>query len=82
MYMSVILISYSQAVPDILEKGISTMTDLVAFCARVSNPSNQLKTEQVCFYSYWLYHPALFLAILITLNTFGNLIARQLFTLV
>ncbi len=45
MYMSVILISYSQAVPDILEKGISTMTDLVAFCARVSNPSNQLKTE-------------------------------------
>lgn len=43
--MSVILISYSQAVPDILEKGISTMTDLVAFCARVSNPSNQLKTE-------------------------------------
>jgi thymidylate synthase (FAD) len=45
MYMSVILISYSQAVPDMLEKGISTMTDLVAFCARVSNPSNQLKTE-------------------------------------
>jgi len=43
--MSVILISYSQAVPDMLEKGISTMTDLVAFCARVSNPSNQLKTE-------------------------------------
>ena len=43
--MSVILISYSQAVPDILEKGISTMADLVAFCARVSNPSNQLKTE-------------------------------------
>lgn len=43
--MSVILISYSQAVPDLLEKGISSMTDLVAFCARVSNPSNQLKTE-------------------------------------
>jgi thymidylate synthase (FAD) len=45
MYMSVILISYSQAVPDLLEKGISKMTDLVAFCARVSNPSNQLKSE-------------------------------------
>jgi thymidylate synthase (FAD) len=43
--MNVTLISYSQAVPDLIEKGISSMTDLVAFCARVSNPSNQLNTE-------------------------------------
>ena len=43
--MNVTLISYSQAVPDLAEKGILSMTDLVAFCARVSNPSNQLNTE-------------------------------------
>jgi thymidylate synthase (FAD) len=43
--MNVTLISYSQAVPDLMDKGISSMTDLVAFCARVSNPSNQLNTE-------------------------------------
>ena len=36
--MNVNLISYSQPPEDILD---DTPTDLVAFCARVSNPSNQ-----------------------------------------
>ena len=43
--MSAVLISYSQGVPELLEKGILTMPDLVAFCARVSNPANQFNTK-------------------------------------
>ena len=39
--MKVKLISYSKPVLE----GLDTPTDLVAFCARVSNPSNQLNTE-------------------------------------
>jgi thymidylate synthase (FAD) len=39
--MKVKLISYSKPVLE----GLDTPTDLVAFCARVSNPSNQLNSE-------------------------------------
>ncbi len=39
--MKVKLISYSKPVLE----GLDTPTDLVAFCARVSNPSNQLNNE-------------------------------------
>lgn len=39
--MKVKLISYSKPMTD----GLKTPTDLVAFCARVSNPSNQFNTE-------------------------------------
>jgi thymidylate synthase (FAD) len=42
--MSVKLISYTQPVPNFNEK-IEDAQDLVAYCARVSNPSNQLNTE-------------------------------------
>ena len=36
----------------------------------------QLKTENVCFYSYWLYHPALFLAILKDKGVIKSFISR------
>jgi len=39
--MKVKLISYSKPVLE----GLDTPTDLVAFCARVSNPSNQMNSE-------------------------------------
>ncbi len=43
--MKVKLISYSTPTKEILDDGISDAQELVAFCARVSNPSNQLNTE-------------------------------------
>ena len=39
--MKVQLVSYSKPVLE----GLDTPTDLVAFCARVSNPSNQINSE-------------------------------------
>ena len=39
------LISYSQPSIEMSESGLQNMQDLVAFCARVSNPGNQLNTE-------------------------------------
>jgi thymidylate synthase (FAD) len=44
--MEVNIISYSQVNPDMFEgTDIKNIEDLVAYCARVSNPSNQLNTE-------------------------------------
>ncbi len=43
--MKVELISYSQATDELYEDGMVNMQDLIAFCARVSNPSNQFNTE-------------------------------------
>jgi len=43
--MKVKLISYSKPTEDIANNGIDNAQELVAFCARVSNPSNQLNTE-------------------------------------
>lgn len=43
--MKVKLISYSTPNEDIAEEGIKDAQELVAYCARVSNPSNQLNTE-------------------------------------
>ena len=43
--MNVKLVSYSQPTKEFLDQGIEDAQDLVAFCARVSNPSNQLNTE-------------------------------------
>ena len=43
--MKVRLISYSQPSPELLQEGIENAQDLIAFCARVSNPSNQHNTE-------------------------------------
>ena len=43
--MKVKLISYSKPTEEISDSGIDDAQELVAFCARVSNPSNQLNTE-------------------------------------
>jgi len=43
--MKVKLISYSRPVRQLYDEGLSDAQDLVAFCARVSNPSNQFNTE-------------------------------------
>ena len=43
--MHVELVSYSKPSDELIQEGITTMKDLVAFCARVSNPSNQFSIE-------------------------------------
>ena len=43
--MNVKLVSYSQPSSDFLNEGLEDVQDLIAFAARVSNPSNQLNTE-------------------------------------
>lgn len=43
--MKVKLISYSQASDEYEFDGLNNVQDLIAFCARVSNPSNQFNTE-------------------------------------
>lgn len=36
------LVSYTQPAPGMVDKGVTTPLELIAFCARVSNPKNQL----------------------------------------
>jgi len=43
--MKVKLVSYSQPSKEFQEMGIGDAQDLIAFCARVSNPSNQVNAE-------------------------------------
>jgi len=43
--MNVRLLSYSQPTEEFASMGITDAQELIAFCARVSNPSNQLNTE-------------------------------------
>lgn len=43
--MKVKLISYSKPSDEMLNEGLTNAQELVAFCARVSNPSNQFNTE-------------------------------------
>lgn len=43
--MSVKLVSYSKPSFELMNDGIEDMKELVAFCARVSNPSNQFNTS-------------------------------------
>ena len=43
--MKVKLVSYSQPSKEMIEQGLEDVQDLIAFCARVSNPSNQFNTE-------------------------------------
>jgi thymidylate synthase (FAD) len=39
------LVSITEPCADLVEQGIITADDLIAYCARVSNPANQLNTE-------------------------------------
>ena len=43
--MNVRLLSYSQPTKEFADMGISDAQELIAYCARVSNPSNQLNTD-------------------------------------
>jgi thymidylate synthase (FAD) len=43
--MNVKLLSYSQPTQEFGDMGIADAQELIAFCARVSNPSNQFNTE-------------------------------------
>ena len=43
--MTVRLLSYSQPTKEFADMGIADAQELIAYCARVSNPSNQLSTE-------------------------------------
>ena len=43
--MDVRLLSYSQPTQEFADLGIDDAQELIAYCARVSNPSNQLNTE-------------------------------------
>lgn len=43
--MTVKLLSYSQPTEEFASLGIDNAQELIAYCARVSNPSNQLNTE-------------------------------------
>ena len=43
--MKVKLISYSKPARGMYDEGLMDVQDLIAFCARVSNPSNQFNTE-------------------------------------
>ena len=43
--MKVQLVSYSQPTDEFTSVGIDNVQELIAYCARVSNPANQLNTE-------------------------------------
>jgi thymidylate synthase (FAD) len=43
--MNVKLLSYSQPTKEFASQGIADAQELIAYCARVSNPSNQLNTD-------------------------------------
>jgi len=43
--MNVRMVSYSKPSDEMFEEGLVDVQELVAFCARVSNPSNQLNTD-------------------------------------
>ena len=43
--MNVRLVSYSQPTPEFANLGIQDAQELIAYCARVSNPANQLNTD-------------------------------------
>ena len=45
MTPTVKLVSYSQASNEFENLGLTDVQELIAFCARVSNPSNQLNSE-------------------------------------
>src|SRR6056300_1979173 len=43
--MNVKLVSYSKPSQEFMDDGITNVQELIAFCARVSNPSNQMNKE-------------------------------------
>jgi thymidylate synthase (FAD) len=76
------IISYSQPTEEMLAEGLENAQDLIAFCARVSNPTNQYNSETsekllnyLAKHSHW--SPFELVNICIEINTTRD-IARQL----
>ena len=80
--MKVRLVAYTQPAAEIAEQGITDLLDLVAFCARVSNPSNQMNTEtseKLCKYLLKHKHFSPFEMVNVTMElTTTRDIARQI----
>lgn len=80
--MSVKLISYTVPNLELFEKGIENMSELVAYCARVSNPSNQYNTDtSEGLVNYLIAHkhwsPLEMVSVCVEINTTRD-IARQI----
>ncbi len=61
--MNVRLLSHSQPTKEFAESGIDNAQELIAYCARVSNPANQLNTETserliryLVKHAHWSHH--------------------------
>ena len=79
--MKVKLISYSTPAPDLMEQGLEDLGDLVAFCARVSNPSGQLNPENAKLINYLIknahWSPLEMVSVCLEITTTRD-IARQI----
>lgn len=79
--MKVKLISYSTPAPDLMEDGLHDLMDLVAFCARVSNPSGQLNPENAKLINYLIknahFSPLEMVSVCLEITTTRD-IARQM----
>ena len=79
--MKVKLISYSTPAPDLMEQGLEDLGDLVAFCARVSNPSGQLNPENAKLINYLIknahWSPLEMVSVCLEITTTRD-IARQM----
>ena len=79
--LKVQLVSYSTPAPDLMEDGLQDLQDLVAFCARVSNPSNQLNTENDKLINYLIknahWSPLEMVSVCLEITTTRD-IARQM----
>ncbi len=79
--MKVQLISYSTPAPEWMEDGLHDLQDLVAFCARVSNPSGQLNPENAKLINYLIknahWSPLEMVSVCLEITTTRD-IARQM----
>ena len=79
--MKVKLVSYSTPAPDLMEDGLEDLQDLVAFCARVSNPSGQLNPDNDKLINYLInnahWSPLEMVSVCLEITTTRD-IARQI----
>ena len=79
--LKVKLISYSTPAPDMIDSGLEDLQDLVAYCARVSNPSGQLNPENDKLINYLIknshWSPLEMVSVCLEITTTRD-IARQI----
>jgi thymidylate synthase (FAD) len=79
--MKVKLVSYSKPTEEFLQEGIEDLQDLAAYCARVSNPSNQNNPDTDKLIKYLIEHqhwsPLEMVSVCIEIETTRD-IARQI----